>query len=273
MLLHTNALVQDEIFHVRQTQTYCDGRFARSRFPRPPRSILRIRFNDWDEKITTLPGLYIFTIFVLRLGAGLMGQRLTSASALCSLGSLRAVNLLFAMMTVCLSFLLLLRLQPRTATVRHLLLKTLEMTLHPLLFFFFFLFYTDAGSTFFVLLLLHLALSQQNSGRDGGHVPAALAGAVAVLFRQTNVVWVLFVLATAVLRWFEQGRLSNGDASLGKEVFQPTQIEHCARFVHSASQRLHLLCAVPRALAVFVKQALRNLPRCCLAPARRILTA
>lgn len=31
---------QDEVFHVGQAQTYCDG-----------------RFNEWDPKITTPPGL------------------------------------------------------------------------------------------------------------------------------------------------------------------------------------------------------------------------
>jgi hypothetical protein len=37
------AYVQDEPFHVRQTQRYCSG-----------------NYRSWDPKITTFPGLYIF---------------------------------------------------------------------------------------------------------------------------------------------------------------------------------------------------------------------
>lgn len=35
----------DEIFHVQQTQTYCDG-----------------RFSEWNQKITTFPGLYFASL-------------------------------------------------------------------------------------------------------------------------------------------------------------------------------------------------------------------
>ena len=36
----------DEIFHVPQAQRYCEH-----------------RFNEWDNKITTLPGLYLTSLF------------------------------------------------------------------------------------------------------------------------------------------------------------------------------------------------------------------
>ena len=55
----------------------------------------------------------------------------------------------------------------------------------PPLYFFNFLYYTDVGSTFTVLLAYLLAL-------HGSHFLASLLGAVAVLFRQTNIIWVAF---------------------------------------------------------------------------------
>lgn len=65
-------------------------------------------------------------------------------------------------------------------------LSGLSMSLFPILYFFNFLYYTDLGSTFFVLFayLLHL---------HSYHKSSALFGAVSVLFRQTNIVWMVFM--------------------------------------------------------------------------------
>ena len=82
---------------VQQTQAYCAGRFA-----------------EWDEKITTFPGLYA-------LGAGaawlvsLAGGGGGGASAGCTLPVLRAVNLLPALATPPLLLALLRRLHPEAA--------------------------------------------------------------------------------------------------------------------------------------------------------------
>ena len=61
----------------------------------------------------------------------------------------------------------------------------------PVLFFFTFLYYTDTGSTFCVLLTYLLSL-------HGNQVLAAMAGVLAIMFRQTNVVWVAFVAGVVV---------------------------------------------------------------------------
>ena len=65
-------------------------------------------------------------------------------------------------------------------------LSGLSMSLFPILYFFNFLYYTDLGSTFFVLFayLLHL---------HNYHKSSAVVGAMSVLFRQTNIVWVVFM--------------------------------------------------------------------------------
>ena len=82
--------MQDEPFHVPQTQRYCAG-----------------RWREWDPKITTFPGLYLFGAALGRLvhaaqqllvGAWLIGGGTPPAAApdLCSTAALRGVGLLFA---------------------------------------------------------------------------------------------------------------------------------------------------------------------------------
>ena len=75
-------------------------------------------------------------------------------------------------------------------------LTALVLAAFPLLYFYTFLYYTDPGSTFLVLLLYYLSL------RDN-HMAAALAGCIAILFRQTNVVWVVFTAGTTAARKLE----------------------------------------------------------------------
>jgi len=59
------------------------------------------------------------------------------------------------------------------------------MATFPVLYFFTFLYYTDAGSTFFILYSYLLSL-------QGCHCMSAAVGTVAIIFRQTNIVWVMF---------------------------------------------------------------------------------
>lgn len=70
------------------------------------------------------------------------------------------------------------------------MLSSVTLSLFPLLYFFTFLYYTDTGSTAFVLLSYLCSLKSR-------HSCAALSGLCAVLFRQTNIVWVVFVGASS----------------------------------------------------------------------------
>ncbi len=65
-------------------------------------------------------------------------------------------------------------------------MSALNLAFFPLFYFFSFLYYTDCGSTFMVLLMYCLHL-------DGRNWFASFIGALAVLFRQTNIVWVFFI--------------------------------------------------------------------------------
>lgn len=80
-------------------------------------------------------------------------------------------------------------LQTRTTSRR--ILSALSLSTFPVLYFFNFLYYTDAGSTFFILFAYLMSLY-------GCHKASASLGAFAILFRQTNVVWVAFCAATVV---------------------------------------------------------------------------
>ena len=72
------------------------------------------------------------------------------------------------------------------------LMRTLICSLFPLLFFFNFLYYTDVGGVFFTLLAYYSALR-------GWTAVAVLPATRAVLYRQTNAVWVAFIAATIAI--------------------------------------------------------------------------
>jgi len=75
----------------------------------------------------------------------------------------------------------------------HCAVTSMNICIFPVLYFFTFLYYTDAGSTFFVLLMYYLSLQEH-------HTLASLAGVTSIVFRQTNVVWVIFVAGTTTIR-------------------------------------------------------------------------
>ena len=115
-------------------------------------------YTSWDNKITTPPGLYLLSnIF------GLTG----------SIQEARMINIIFNLGI----FLVLAWHKSR--------MEAFATSMFPISFFFSFLYYTDSGSTFFVLLLIVLANRKRYNW-------SALAGAVSILFRQTNIVWVLY---------------------------------------------------------------------------------
>ncbi|TMW60727.1 hypothetical protein Poli38472_000769 [Pythium oligandrum] len=191
----------DEIFHVPQAQKYCQG-----------------RFDEWDPKITTFPGVYFVGVAFARLYQWL---GLSDTGSFCSISVLRSVNVAFAAGNTWLIIRLRQLLMP---TDSNLLLHALMITAFPVQFFFSFVYYTDAGAVFFVLLMYFLALRANLVVRPVspvGLITSAMAGAAAVLFRQTNIVWVLFVAGTTLVRYVErsQGNVIYGstkqDAKLG----------------------------------------------------------
>ncbi|KAM9026212.1 dol-P-Glc:Glc(2)Man(9)GlcNAc(2)-PP-Dol alpha-1,2-glucosyltransferase isoform 4-T4 [Guaruba guarouba] len=84
----------DEAFHVPQAQAYCQGRFLQ---------VLRGAV-PWDPMITTLPGLYLVSVGIVKPVAWLCGW---TGSVVCSTGMLRFINLLFSAGNFYLLYLLL----------------------------------------------------------------------------------------------------------------------------------------------------------------------
>ena len=80
------------------------------------------------------------------------------------------------------------------------LAQALSLILYPVVFFFGFLYYTDAASLCCVLGMYYLARREK-------HVSAAVVGGVSLLFRQTNVAWVCFVLGTSIVGDLQQAFL------------------------------------------------------------------
>lgn len=115
---------------------------------------------SWDPKITTPPGLYLATLL-------LDSDTIQSA---------RTINVIFSFIFICVLY-----------TLRK---DYFVISMFPLLFFYSFLYYTDVGSTLFVLVGYKLS-------RDKRFNLSALFLGFSMFFRQTNVIWVVFIAGLA----------------------------------------------------------------------------
>ncbi|XP_067685168.1 dol-P-Glc:Glc(2)Man(9)GlcNAc(2)-PP-Dol alpha-1,2-glucosyltransferase-like [Haliotis asinina] len=196
----------DEIFHIPQAQQYCHG-----------------NLSEWDPMITTLPGLYLVSAGLLVPTSRLL--QLPSATA-CSTLVLRGVNLLFMVANVCVLYLLAGAIpswKKKNQRVDSLsqTLQAISLGLYPVLYFFAFLYYTDPGSVLWVLLMYLACLRHV-------HFAAAICGAIAVLFRQTNIIWVVFMAGIScekhVFKWLDDCKDLRGKDSIDKyslTILQP----------------------------------------------------
>ncbi|KAD7477368.1 hypothetical protein E3N88_00504 [Mikania micrantha] len=119
-------------------------------------------FKSWDPMITTPPGLYFLSLaYVASLFPALLYiQPASYFIEACSVTVLRSTNVVLA--------------------------------LYPLHWFFAFLYYTDVASLTVVLAMYLMCLKKK-------YWHSALLGAVAVLIRQTNIIWMLFVACIRVV--------------------------------------------------------------------------
>lgn len=159
----------DEIFHITQCQAYCTG-----------------KYSQWDNKITTPPGLYIlgtvYTKVLLWVTATNLCQDLTV---------LRSINLLGGV-----------EVMPRILKMFQVFDEnqfwTVNIISQPLLFSYYFLFYTDIWSTILIIgalgLVMRIPLSTPVCFLSG------LLGFISLWFRQTNIIWIAFILSVMVDR-------------------------------------------------------------------------
>ncbi|RSM05485.1 Dol-P-Glc:Glc(2)Man(9)GlcNAc(2)-PP-Dol alpha-1,2-glucosyltransferase [Fusarium oligoseptatum] len=163
-------------------QKYCEGKFL-----------------EWDDKITTPPGLYLISLLV----PGVVRRNESLGGYVCDASSLRVAN------AVALMFLAYLALQCRHQIESRLyeahslirlrvhsqyaLHTAFNIALFPLLFFFSGLYYTDVASTAAVLVayLNHLNRIGRNRSSVLNDLLTVILGVFTLFFRQTNVFWVV----------------------------------------------------------------------------------
>ncbi|RDX94226.1 Dol-P-Glc:Glc(2)Man(9)GlcNAc(2)-PP-Dol alpha-1,2-glucosyltransferase [Mucuna pruriens] len=197
--------LQDEIFHIPQAQQYCKG-----------------NFGSWDPMITTPPGLYYLSLaHVASLFPGFYCvEAASSFSDMCSAAILRSVNGVLAVVCSIILYDIVTHLRP-TLNDRKAMLHAVVLSLYPLHWFFTFLYYTDVASVT-VVLAMYLASLKKNYWfsalvrfTDTSSTWILLAafidnyichsfyrvviGAFAVVIRQTNIIWVLFVACTGII--------------------------------------------------------------------------
>ncbi|CAG8566513.1 10253_t:CDS:2 [Ambispora gerdemannii] len=137
-------------------------------------------YRSWDPKLTTPPGLYVISNIIIIL-----------PFLNCSTSILRAINLGFALGLYLVIWRILARLHPyQNDYVRS--FNAFTLSLFPVGWFYNFLYYTDSGSTFFVLLAYLMAIEKKIK-------ISALMATASIFFRQTNVIWLLFILGVSIV--------------------------------------------------------------------------
>ncbi|ODQ59032.1 glycosyltransferase family 59 protein [Wickerhamomyces anomalus NRRL Y-366-8] len=160
----------DEIFHIPQTIQYFHG-----------------DFKTWDPKITTPPGLYYLgyvwskIIKLLHLPVNPIG-----------LGTLRYLNTIGG--TLVLPYVLnpLFVLNPIG-------FWPVSLISFPVLSSFYTLYYTDVWATIMIVSSLSVAVALPYSDKTSIRL-SALLGLISVFFRQTNIIWNIFILVLVVER-------------------------------------------------------------------------
>ncbi|CUM67663.1 uncharacterized protein PRCAT00005365001 [Priceomyces carsonii] len=157
--------VIDEIFHLRQCQKYC-----------------QYKFKEWDNKITTPPGLYVLGFLYSKFLGIFFDYDVCG-----NYNMLRSLNLVGG--TIVLPMIL--------NKVSLSFFWPINIAAQPLLFTFFYLFYTDVWST--ILVVGSLVVVLQNSLHSTfRYCLSGFVGFLSLWLRQTNIAWLGFVFSVAI---------------------------------------------------------------------------
>jgi len=159
----------DEVFHMPQADTYWKG-----------------HWSQWNDKITTPPGLYIWSIFVSKIFS------VDSRSDTLTPYQLRTTSVitLYLLTLSCAVWMIVGGKSPRSDGR---LPQPLALHAFPLLFFFSGLYYTDVFSAFTVMstyCLWQAGLQQEGRSRFVFQLLHFMCGLLALSARQTNIFWV-----------------------------------------------------------------------------------
>ena len=163
----------DEVFHVPQAQAYWAG-----------------KWSQWDSKITTPPGLYLFSYGVNSIRSWFQEPFEQSTEELRFSNSL----LLYLLLVILYVWSAVTRREVHHEAV---LQREFSIVLFPLLFFFSGLYYTDLFSVFTVVVT-YVCWSAARRARGGMkmvyQILHVVSGLVALATRQTNIFWVAVYL-------------------------------------------------------------------------------
>ncbi|KAJ3676673.1 hypothetical protein LUZ60_004085 [Juncus effusus] len=191
----------DEIFHVPQAQKYCNGDFW-----------------YWDPMITTPPGLYGLSLaYIAYLFPFKFITNQQSFSSLCTTPILRSTNIILTIICSILIHDIMMVLKPgmnEKKATRYAILAGL----YPLHWFFTFLYYTDVASLTAVLAMYLSCLKKR-------FWISALFGALAILCRQTNAIWVLFVAGNGAISYIEDLYANNYKVKIEENDNSRTDVE------------------------------------------------
>ncbi|KAK9778629.1 putative DIE2/ALG10 family-domain-containing protein [Seiridium cardinale] len=162
----------DEFFHIPQAQVYCKG-----------------RYTQWDDKITTPPGLYVLSIIWARI----------SGYEDCSVETLRRFNVFVTALTAVVASACRAAFEGPTSggqsNSMYSIHTGINIALFPVLFFFSGLYYTDVISTCVVLLAYQNHLVRLKRSTNGhsylNDLYTVFLAVLSLFMRQTNVFWVV----------------------------------------------------------------------------------
>ncbi|KAI5283271.1 glucosyltransferase [Ascosphaera aggregata] len=190
----------DEVFHVRQAQAYWQG-----------------HWRQWDPKITTPPGLYVFSYLLMALGVYIVPSMIDGSTS-----DLRATNglIIFNAFQLRLRRLLgKLRREHKASKICmwELHWTALNICLFPPIFFFSGLYYTDIAALLFVIEAYWQDMKYGFAEGASKSLHFIVVGLLSLTFRQTNIIWaVVFIGGLKALRTVKSSSLECRSSDLSR---------------------------------------------------------
>lgn len=162
----------DEIFHLRQCRKYCE-----------------FKFEEWDPKITTPPGMYILGVIQAYVMKAVLFRKDNLVEVCEKNEVLRSVNLMAGLILLPIGAYMLDKPKQKYWIV--------NIIAQPLLFIYYFLFYTDVWAAVTVVCSLAL-VKRKPFGKLASVAMSSFIALLGLSFRQTNIVWTAFILSVAI---------------------------------------------------------------------------
>lgn len=144
------------------------------------KKIFRGDFHTWNPKITTPPGLYYLSLIYCKI-----------FNIDCTLENLRFFNYIGGLFLIAMVILIRIKTNQPGFT-------TAAIFLNPLLTLFYSLFYTDVWASAIVVAAYAVVVYKPNNNYFLTSVISATIGLISLTFRQTNIIWCVFLLGVLI---------------------------------------------------------------------------